>query len=185
MPAHPPKNHAARAIAALKKQVVLLKAISFALVGVINVVVNYSIFWLGLTAIGAVPALSAALAHLASACGCVSVERAGVIAANIVAWVVAVSGSYVMNSLITFAAESGRKLRWRAYFAFAASGLLGLLTDTTALLIAMSFLPILLAKLVAIGAGFVVNFSMSHFVVFRAKPAAAKPAAARTGTHRH
>jgi putative flippase GtrA len=28
----------------------------------------------------------------------------------------------------------------------------------------------MLAKLVAIGAGFVVNFSMSHFVVFRARP---------------
>jgi putative flippase GtrA len=69
--------------------------------------------------------------------------------------------------MTTFAAESGRKLTWRAYFAFAASGLLGLLADTTTLLIASKFLPIMLAKLVAIGAAFVVNFSMSHFVVFR------------------
>jgi putative flippase GtrA len=84
-----------------------------------------------------------------------------------VAWVIAVSGSYVMNSYFTFAAESGRKLSWRAYFTFAASGILGLLADTTALLIATRFLPIMLAKIVAIGAGFVVNFSMSHFVVFR------------------
>ena len=72
-----------------------------------------------------------------------------------------------MNSLITFAAESGRKLTWRAYTTFAVSGVLGLIADTATLLIAKEFLPIMLAKLVAIGAGFVVNFSMSHFVVFR------------------
>ena len=38
------------------------------------------------------------------------------------AWLVAVTGSYVMNSSVTFAAESGRKLRWRAYAAFVVSG---------------------------------------------------------------
>ncbi len=37
-------------------------------------------------------------------------------------WLVAVSGSYVMNSYVTFAAESGRRLRWRAYGTFVASG---------------------------------------------------------------
>ena len=31
--------------------------------------------------------------------------------ANVLAWLVAVSGSYVMNSFITFAAESGGRLR--------------------------------------------------------------------------
>ena len=72
-----------------------------------------------------------------------------------------------MNSMTTFAAESGRKLTWRAYLTFAASGLLGLVADTVTLLFASKFLPIMLAKLVAIGAAFVVNFSMSHFVVFR------------------
>ena len=30
--------------------------------------------------------------------------------ANVLAWVVGVSGSYVMNSMATFARESGRKL---------------------------------------------------------------------------
>jgi putative flippase GtrA len=72
-----------------------------------------------------------------------------------------------MTSMTTFAAESGRKLTWRAYFTFATSGLLGLLADTATLLMAKTFLPIMLAKLLAIGAAFVVNFSMSHFVVFR------------------
>lgn len=143
------------------------KAASFASIGVVNAAVNYVIFWLLLGLLQAMPALSAAVGAAAASCGCVSAENAGIILANVIAWSVAVSGSYVMNSMITFAAESGRKLTWRAYAAFAASGLLGLLADTTALLISKQFLPIMLAKLVAIGAGFVVNFSMSHFVVFR------------------
>jgi putative flippase GtrA len=45
---------------------------------------------------------------------------------------VAVSGSYLLNSIITFAAETGRKLRWSAYFIFVASGL-GWLANTAAL----------------------------------------------------
>lgn len=145
----------------------MLKAISFASIGVINATVNYVIFWLLLRLLDAAPALAGLVRSLANLCGCVSSENAGIIVANVIAWSVAVSGSYVMNSMITFAAESGRRLTWRAYIVFAASGVLGLIADTAALLIAKEFLPIMLAKLVAIGAGFVVNFSMSHFVVFR------------------
>jgi len=33
--------------------------------------------------------------------------------------------------------------------------------------IASHFVPVLLGKLLAIGASFIVNFSLSHFVVFR------------------
>jgi putative flippase GtrA len=150
-----------------RRELLLIKATSFALVGVVNVIVNYSVFWLGLHLFKAVPALSHSLGRIAEGCRCVSGENAEVIAANVVAWCIAVTGSYVMNSMTTFAAESGRKLTWRAYFTFAASGLLGLLADTTVLLLAKTFLPIMLAKLLAIGAAFVVNFSMSHFVVFR------------------
>jgi putative flippase GtrA len=162
---------AGRAAAALKKRATLVKAISFALVGVINATINYAVFWLGLLLLQTVPPLAHGLRLAAEACNCVSTENAGVIVANIIAWMVAVSGSYVMNSMVTFAAESGRKLTWRAYFTFAASGLLGLLTDTTTLLVAKAFLPIMVAKLVSIAAGFVVNFSMSHFVVFRPRGA--------------
>ena len=52
-------------------------------------------------------------------------SRLPLIPANVLAWLVAVSGSYVMNSFITFAAESGRQLRWRDYGAFVASGIAG------------------------------------------------------------
>lgn len=150
-----------------KLRATALKMMSFASIGVVNAVVNYAIFWLLLRLLAVSPALAGGIGALSQACGCVSAENAGIIFANVVAWSVAVSGSYVMNSLITFAAEFGRRLRLRAYAAFAASGLLGLITDTTALLIAKMFMPIMLAKIVAIAAAFIVNFSMSYFVVFR------------------
>jgi putative flippase GtrA len=91
------------------------------------------------------------------------------IASNVMSWLVAVSCSYVMNTHITFAAESGRQLRWKSYATFAASGVLGGVANTTVLVVAAKFMPVLAAKGVAILAGFVVNFSMSHFVVFRVR----------------
>ena len=91
------------------------------------------------------------------------------IPANVLAWLVAVSGSYVMNCFITFAAESGRQLRWRAYGAFVASGVAGVIANTATLVVASYWMPVLAAKLLAIAASFVVNFSLSHFVVFRTR----------------
>jgi putative flippase GtrA len=89
--------------------------------------------------------------------------------ANVLAWLVAVSGSYVMNTMITFRAESGRVLRRKDYLSFVASGILGVIATTTTLVVLSNFMPVLFAKLVSILAGFVVNFTMSHFVVFRTK----------------
>jgi putative flippase GtrA len=166
IPTSPPEDLFSRLVGLFRSRAIGVKAMSFAVVGVINATVNYIVFWLILRMIATSPALSELLVSAARASN-LKTEDARAILANVVAWVVAVSGSYVMNSFYTFAAESGRKLSCRAYFAFAASGVLGLITDTTVLLIASRFLPIMLAKLVAIGAGFVVNFSMSHFVVFR------------------
>jgi putative flippase GtrA len=97
------------------------------------------------------------------------------IPANVLAWLVAVSGSYVMNSFITFAAESGRQLRWRAYGAFVASGVAGVITNTAILVVASYWLPVLAAKLLAIAVSFVVNFSLSHFVVFRTRERRVEP----------
>jgi putative flippase GtrA len=104
-------------------------------------------------------------------CHCGNAPTIALIAANTISWFVAVSGSYIMNSTFTFAAESGRKLRWGAYFAFVVSGIAGWLTNTATLLVAAEILllPVWLAKLVAILASFVVNFSLSHFVIFRAR----------------
>ena len=60
-----------------------------------------------------------------------NVLKLPLIPANVLAWLLAVSGSYVMNSFITFAAESGRRLHWRAYGAFVASGVAGVITGRT------------------------------------------------------
>ena len=72
-----------------------------------------------------------------------------------------------MNSFITFAAESGRQLRFKAYATFVASGVVGAVANTTTLVLAAHFVPVWAAKGLAILVSFVFNFSMSHFVVFR------------------
>jgi len=59
-----------------------------------------------------------------------------IIPANVLSWCVAVSGSYVMNSLTTFAHESGRELRAKAYFSFALSQAAGLVANTTTVVVA-------------------------------------------------
>jgi putative flippase GtrA len=123
-----------------------LKAISFAFVGVLNTVIDFSVFWAGVT-----------LGHLP------------LVPANVLSWTVAVTFSYAINSLTTFGPESGRVLRWRDYLTFAASGIAGMVSST-ATLVALSYvLPLVAAKIVSIAVSFVVNFSLSHFVVFRAR----------------
>lgn len=91
------------------------------------------------------------------------------IASNAEAWLVAVPGSYVMNALTTFCAESERVLRRKDYFAFVASGILGVIA-TTAILVTLSLhLHVMVAKLISILAGFTLDLATSNFVVFRAR----------------
>ena len=148
-----------------------LKAIIFALIGLVNSVVDYGVFLLARAALDRSPAALSGFHSLADVCHCGTVESIALVAANTLSWIVAVSGSYVMNSSITFAHESGRKLRWRAYAAFVVSGIAGWLANTATLLVAaeLFLLPVWLAKLAAVLASFVVNFSLSHFVVFRVR----------------
>ena len=141
-----------RLVQAWQTRGVTLKAASFAMVGVVNTFIDLGIF-------------------LAA----YNLLQLPLIPANVLAWLVAVSGSYVMNSFITFAAESGRQLRWRAYGAFVASGVAGVITNTAILVVASYWLPVLAAKLLAIAVSFVVNFSLSHFVVFRTRERRVEP----------
>lgn len=162
----------ARLIAGWRNRAVTFKAISFAMIGVVNSAVDYGVFLVARALLDRSAAALALFASIAGACACGSAAAISLIAANAISWIVAVSGSYIMNSTITFAAESGRRLRWRAYLAFVASGIAGWIANTATLLVAaeLLLLPVWLAKLVAILASFVVNFSLSHFVVFRARP---------------
>ena len=143
----PPSRLSDRLIAAWHERAIALKAMSFALVGVVNSAVDFGVF---------------ALSH--------SYFDVPIIPANVLSWCVAVSGSYVMNSLTTFARESGRELRAKAYLSFAVSQAAGLVANTTTVVVASYFMPVLVGKVLAIGVSFLVNFTLSHFIVFRKRP---------------
>src|SRR4029078_8807538 len=138
-----------RLAVAWHERAIALKAASFAVVGVVNSVIDFGVFsfcyyYLGLP----------------------------IVVANTIAWVVAVSGSYVMNSTITFAAESGRRLNLRGYLGFALSQIMGFFANTGTVwcLVELLFVPAWAAKVAAIAVSFVANFSLSHFLVFRGHP---------------
>jgi putative flippase GtrA len=148
------------------RRAVALKAVSFALVGVINAAVDFGVFsffyyYLGFP----------------------------IIVSNMISWLVAVTGSYVINSMTTFAAESGRKLRLRSYATFLLAQVAGFFANTATVVVVSYSIPallhvfvgpgatlhlgdhvidpVLVGKVLAIGASFLVNFTLSHFVVFR------------------
>jgi len=142
----PIQNIFDRLVVAWHERAIALKAASFALVGVVNTAVDFSIFW-----------TTATYLHWP------------LVPANVLAWLVAVTCSYMMNSFITFGPESGRILRWRDYASFAASGIAGMVSSTATLFALSYVVPVLVAKLMSILVSFAVNFSLSHFVVFRVR----------------
>jgi len=144
-----PPSVAERLRSAWRERALVLKAASFAAVGLVNSAVDFGVFSFAYYYLG-LP----------------------IIPANVMAWGVAVTGSYVMNSLTTFARESGRELRLKSYLGFALSQAVGLVANTATVLLASYVVPVLVGKLLAIGVSFLVNFSLSHFVVFRKRPAA-------------
>jgi putative flippase GtrA len=148
MPFRPSDHVRALIDAVLARLALIRKAGTFAIIGVVNTALDFGVF---------------ATAY--------KVFGLPLVPANILSWMVAVSCSYVLNSSITFAAESGRKLTLRAYAKFVASGIAGLIGNTAMLWIASYFVPVLVAKMLAIGVSFLLNFSLSHFVVFRPRPA--------------
>src|ERR1700741_1592378 len=102
------------------QRAVALKAMSFALIGVINALVDLGVFsffhfYVGLP----------------------------IVTSNLISWLVAVTGSYVMNSMTTFAAESGRKLRLKAYASFLLAQVAGFLANTATVLIVAAVIPVL------------------------------------------
>jgi putative flippase GtrA len=129
---------------ALRDRAFITKAASFGAIGVVNSAVDFAVFTLAFVWL-ALP----------------------IVPANLMSWAVAVTSSYVLNSMFTFAAESGRKLAARTYVNFVVAQVAGFIANTAVVLTASYFMPVLFGKLLAIGASFVVNFSLSHFVVFR------------------
>src|SRR4029077_8299735 len=105
-----------RVHAAWRERAVALKAISFALVGLVNTAVDAAIFFMLLAYV--TPSL---------------------VIANVTAWFIANTGSYVMNSFTTFSAETGGKLRLRHYAGFVGSGIVAVTASTIAIVIAAKF----------------------------------------------
>jgi putative flippase GtrA len=138
-----------RLAVAWHERAIALKAARFAVVGVVNSVIDFGVF-------------SFSYYYLALP----------IVVANTIAWAVAVTGSYVMKSTIRFAAESGRRLHLRGYLGFALSQIMGFFANTATIwcLVELLFVPAWAAKVAAIAVSFVVNFSLSHFLVFRAQP---------------
>ncbi len=157
-----------RLLQAWEERAIALKAASFAAIGVVNTLVDFGTFLMARELFRS-PYFISALGRAAEFCDCSTAEKLALIPANVVAWSVAVSGSYILNTFVTFAVESGRRLSLKAFASFAVSGIAGLIANT-ATVYALSYLVSeVVAKICAILASFLVNFSLSHFVVFRTR----------------
>ena len=82
------------------RRTMVAKLFSFASIGVVNVVVDLTTFTVAFR-LAALP----------------------LILSNVVAWLVVISGSYVMNTKITFGRETGGVYSFGRYLSFAASGI--------------------------------------------------------------
>ena len=127
-----------------RERTTAFKVVSFGLIGVVNTAVDLGVFSLGYYAMGF-----------------------PIIVANMFSWAVAVTCSYLLNSTITFSIDARRELSVKKYLAFVLAQLAGFAANTLTVVIASHFMPVVFGKLLAIGASFLVNFSLSHFVVFR------------------
>ena len=132
--------------AAWRERAVTLKAMSFAMVGAINTVVDAVVFFLLL-----------------------GYATNSLVIANVGAWLTAITGSFVMNSLTTFSAETGGRPRLKHFPGFMMSGIVAVTASTITVVLAAKFVPVWAAKGIAILVSFAVNFSITHFVVFRTK----------------
>jgi putative flippase GtrA len=143
-----------KTVAAGRDRSILLKMVSFAMIGAVNASVDFCLFMVSYAA------LSFPL-----------------VASNAVSWVAAVATSYLLNTTITFSKETGRILRWNDFLRFAASGLFVEGVATVILILLSHHTIIVVAKGVSLVIGFGIIFSMSNFVVFRRQPHANRPLA--------
>lgn len=127
-----------------RERATIFKLVSFGSIGVVNTAIDFGVFSLGYYLLG-LP----------------------IVVANMCSWAVAVTCSYLLNSTITFSIDGRRELVVRNYLAFVLAQMAGFAANTATVVIASHFMPVLLGKLLATGASFIVNFALSHFVVFR------------------
>ncbi len=123
-----------------------VQMVRFGLVGFVNAGVDAAIFFLALHTL-----------------------TSSLVLANFCAWVVAVTCSYFLNSRFTFAESSGRTLSLKDYLMFVLTQVGGFVAHTAMLVAAAPYVPLWLAKLLGIGVGFVVNFTLARAIVFRSR----------------
>jgi putative flippase GtrA len=116
--------------------------VRFAAVGAANSLIDFVIF---------------ALAHL--------VFLVALVPANVIAYAVAASFSYLANSRWTFGGRGAARGR-RGFFAFQLVNLVGLVLATTVLVLLARHMPALLAKLFAIAASFAWSFTVLDRLVW-------------------
>lgn len=116
----------------------------FGLVGFINAGVDAAIFFLALHTV-----------------------TKSLIVANTCAWVVAVTCSYFLNSRFTFSGPSARPFSLKDYLVFVLTQVGGFVAHTAMLVASAPYVPLWFAKLLGIGVGFVVNFTLARAIVFR------------------
>jgi putative flippase GtrA len=120
----------------LRSGAIGLKAISFRADRVINTAIDYSVFLLARATLKRIPTGVALFTALSGRWGCSSPKTLLSITPNMTSRLIAATGSYILNSSITFAAESGRKLCRRAYATFVVSGIVWLIANTRTLVFA-------------------------------------------------
>jgi putative flippase GtrA len=126
------------------RRAIVVKLLSFASIGVLNTGIDLLVF----TTAYKILALP-------------------LIVSNLLAWSVAVTASYAMNTKLTFGRETGGTFRAEEFLRFVGSGFLGVIVTTTTLVVFAHYTNIVGAKLLSVMGGFAVNFALSHFVVFR------------------
>src|SRR5262249_31522541 len=112
-----------------RERATVFKAVSFGLIGFVNTAVDFGMVSVGYYVLG-LP----------------------IVAANLFSWVFAVTCSYVLNSSITFSIDARRRLSFRTYFAFVLAQLAGFAANTTTVVVASHFMPVLFGKVLATGA---------------------------------
>jgi putative flippase GtrA len=75
----------------------------------------------------------------------------------------------VLNATFTFAVHARRGLRIADYLTFALTQAGGFIAHTAVLVAAAPHIPLVVAKLLGIGVGFLVNFSLARTIVFRTR----------------
>ena len=118
-----------------------LQVSRYALVGIGNTVTDFGVFALLFYAVHVLP-----------------------LWANAIAFLVAVSQSYLLNSFWTFKV---RKVTWRRYFSFVAISLGGLGISTLSIFFLGGFVSPLIAKLLAAIAVLVWGYGLSRVFVFK------------------